>query len=260
MNSNATTKVLPLSLWSWSVHYKTLAFACCRLSLYGICRFLKGRRRRSAESLGWDCCKFHLRMWSSTAVKPRLIDIRTCVCGFMRAYYATYVYYYTYDITWYAWYGWIWTALEAELGVICACAPALKGFFKRYFSMSTIRSGLYGSGKMNSTGRRTPAGIGKSSQGNSHGSQLDSVWEQEPVPLNRIQVSTETNIGVEDKDETASQGSSSSTRNLTALPIAVLPQMDRNDTIGSNRSIWAGNRTIITALRREREYDVEKHA
>lgn len=33
----------------------------------------------------------------------------TCVCGIMRTYYATYVYYFTYDITWVAYHGWIWT-------------------------------------------------------------------------------------------------------------------------------------------------------
>ncbi|KAF2466473.1 uncharacterized protein BDR25DRAFT_269074, partial [Lindgomyces ingoldianus] len=60
------------------------------------------------------------------------LGLLTCVCGVMRTYYAIYVYYYTYDITWIAHHGWIWTALEADLGVICASAPALKVFFRRY--------------------------------------------------------------------------------------------------------------------------------
>ncbi|KAJ4402659.1 hypothetical protein N0V91_007033 [Didymella pomorum] len=83
----------------------------------------------------------------------------TCVCGILRTYYATYVYYYTYDITWYAYYGWIWTALEADLAVICASAPALKIFFRRYFNMSTSRSGYghSGYGKASSGTGSTPA-------------------------------------------------------------------------------------------------------
>ena len=33
----------------------------------------------------------------------------------MRTYYAIYVYFFTYDITWYAYYGWVWTAIESDL-------------------------------------------------------------------------------------------------------------------------------------------------
>lgn len=69
------------------------------------------------------------------------IGVVTSICGIMRTYYATYVYYYTYDITWSAYYGWIWTVLEAQLGVIAASAPALKVFFQAYFRMPSSRSG-----------------------------------------------------------------------------------------------------------------------
>ncbi|KAH7357490.1 hypothetical protein BKA66DRAFT_500989, partial [Pyrenochaeta sp. MPI-SDFR-AT-0127] len=68
------------------------------------------------------------------------VGLVTCVCGIMRTYYAIYIYYCTYDITWYAFYAWIWTALEADLGIMCASAPALKVFFRRYFSLPTNRS------------------------------------------------------------------------------------------------------------------------
>lgn len=181
----------------------------------------------------------------------------------MRAYYAIYVYYYTYDITWYAWYGWIWTALEAQLGVMCACAPALKGFFKRYFSLSTVRSRGYGygTGQQNSSGKRPP-GYGKLSPGNSLATSSNaegSRWEPEHVPMNRIQVSTTTNIK-EHKDDRVSVGSASSTQNLTALPPTALPPMHRDDARSSSPSIWNGNRTIITAFRNDHEFDVEKHA
>ncbi|KAH9870066.1 hypothetical protein J1614_006988, partial [Plenodomus biglobosus] len=69
------------------------------------------------------------------------LGLITTVCGILRTYYATYVYYYTYDITWYAYYGWVWTVLEAQLGVICASAPALKVFFQRYFKLQSSRLG-----------------------------------------------------------------------------------------------------------------------
>ncbi|KAH7067848.1 hypothetical protein FB567DRAFT_411952, partial [Paraphoma chrysanthemicola] len=65
------------------------------------------------------------------------VGLITCVCGIMRTYYAIYIYYGTYDITWYAFYAWIWTALEANLGVICASAPALKVFLRRHFNVPT---------------------------------------------------------------------------------------------------------------------------
>lgn len=149
------------------------------------------------------------------------------MCGIMRTYYAIYVYYYTYDITWIAYYGWIWTALEADLGVICACAPALKVFFRRYLNLSTNRS-KYGYGYGDSKGRKTPT-YGKGTPGNSLGaSNIDSGrWDSKPVPLDRIQVSTQMDITVIDREDTASQKSDASTRILTALPLTQKPPGNR---------------------------------
>jgi hypothetical protein len=159
----------------------------------------------------------------------------------MRTYYAIYVYYFTYDITWYAYYGWIWTALEAQLGVVCASAPALKIFFRRYFNFSTNRSGL-----SKDSGRKR-SGYGKASPGNSMGlsfgtSILETKCESEPVPLNQIKISTGMDVVVEDRDDAASQGSSSSTRNLTALPIQTPPSSGSHEP-------WLGSRTVCTAFR-----------
>lgn len=195
----------------------------------------------------------HVRLW--------LIRTRTCICGVMRAYYATYVYYYTYDITWYAWYGWIWTTLEAQLGLICACGPAMKGFAKRYFSMSTIRSDAYGyASKQHSNSRRIP-GYGRLSAGNSLAtSSLDSSkWGHEPLPMGAIKVSTTTKVA-EDRDETASQNSASSTRNLKALPIQPLPLVHRDARRSDPFHIWNSNRTVVTAYSQDQDIDVEKHA
>lgn len=109
-----------------------------------------------------------------------------CLCGILRTYYAIYVYYYTYDITWWAHEGWVWTALEAELGIICACAPALKIFLRRYFNHSTIGS----------TRRPTKATV---------------------VPLNSIKVSTSHVVIISRREDTFNR-SQASTSNLTALP------------------------------------------
>lgn len=176
----------------------------------------------------------------------------------MRAYYATYVYYYTYDITWYAWYGWIWTTLEAQLGVICACAPALKGFFKRYFNISSNQSSKYGYESNQRSNKGQQHGYGKMSPENSLTTKYEgSTWEVEDVPMGTIRVSTTTDVA-EDKDETTSQ--SSSTRNLTALPSNALPIAQLDEARLSSPSIWNGNRTVITAHRQELEFDIEKHA
>lgn len=59
----------------------------------------------------------------------------------MRIYYASRVYYYTYDMTWASLPSLAWTVVEADLAVVCASAPALKVFFRRYLNISSQRSG-----------------------------------------------------------------------------------------------------------------------
>ncbi|KAK7402916.1 hypothetical protein QQX98_011314 [Neonectria punicea] len=51
----------------------------------------------------------------------------------MRAYWSHYVTEETYDVTWQGFYLWIWTAVEANLGVICGSIPALRPLFKTMF-------------------------------------------------------------------------------------------------------------------------------
>ena len=58
----------------------------------------------------------------------------------------TYLYYkmsYHYDFTWVAFDVYFWTMLEFGLGIICACAPSLRVFVKRYIGepLSSARSG-----------------------------------------------------------------------------------------------------------------------
>ncbi|KAF2124732.1 hypothetical protein P153DRAFT_370646 [Dothidotthia symphoricarpi CBS 119687] len=142
------------------------------------------------------------------------VGVVTCVCGIMRTYYAIKVYYFSYDITWWGYHGWVWTSLEADLGVICASGPALKMFFLRYFRNP-------GSSYYNASGRKTP-GIG--SQTYPKGSHLHSARSvgkprvvtgdsnDSDVPMTSIKVSQGLDILVEDNWD---QKSDSSLRNLT---------------------------------------------
>ncbi|PVH95561.1 hypothetical protein DM02DRAFT_617820 [Periconia macrospinosa] len=176
------------------------------------------------------------------------MGVITCICGVMRTYYAIYVYYFTYDITWYAYYGWIWTAVEADLGVVCACAPAMKVFFLRYFTYSSQNRSGYGYmggkksmgsgmrylkkpayGKNSSVGTTT---IGSASQKDK---KMES-WQNQGIPLDRIQVRSDTNVVVEDLVETSSVESHSSTRILRIPP--TIPQSP-----GEYPEQWAGSRT-----------------
>ncbi|KAH6980524.1 hypothetical protein EDB80DRAFT_826001 [Ilyonectria destructans] len=60
------------------------------------------------------------------------------VAGCQRAYWSYYVIEKTYDVTWEGFYLWTWTAVEANLGVICGNAPALRPL---YGVVVTRRSG-----------------------------------------------------------------------------------------------------------------------
>lgn len=60
--------------------------------------------------------------------------------GALRTY-ATYVLFYeTYDVSWQLWEIWNWTLLELHIGVICANAPALKVFVRRYLNIRSLVS------------------------------------------------------------------------------------------------------------------------
>lgn len=186
----------------------------------------------------------------------------TCVCGIMRTYYATYVYYYTYDITWYAYYGWVWTVLEAQLGVICASAPAIKVFFKRYFALTSSRNGGYsGSGS-----RKTPLGNSlprsrgyrmshhpASHLSTSRSHIVGGGARDTEVPLEGIKISQGLDISIEERDD-ISQKSFASTRNLTGVP---------SEDSGKSKADW---RTVCSAAlkpsrsdshSRSREKDLE---
>ncbi|KAF2849169.1 hypothetical protein T440DRAFT_519420 [Plenodomus tracheiphilus IPT5] len=189
----------------------------------------------------------------------------TTICGILRTYYATYVYYYSYDITWYAYYGWVWTVLEAQLGVICASAPALKVFFQRYFKMPSSRAGYTATGSRNtpivpsSRSRGYPLSNNLASQHSMTRSKIEGGGALDSdVPLSGIKVSQGLDVHVEERDD-ASQKSYASTRNLTS------GYEDRG--WGGKEGWMDGCRTVCAALKpgsmdesrnRSRERDVEQ--
>jgi hypothetical protein len=66
----------------------------------------------------------------------------TCVSAVIRIVYIYQIFYTTYDITWVAGSAWLWTGVEATLGVICASIPALKVFFQKFLTATQLGNTL----------------------------------------------------------------------------------------------------------------------
>jgi hypothetical protein len=79
------------------------------------------------------------------------------VAGSMRTYWVHYVVYETYDVTWKGFNLWIWTAVEANLGVICGCIPALRPLLLRTRKQPQLSQGFGSYGTSPPTRRRTSA-------------------------------------------------------------------------------------------------------
>lgn len=58
--------------------------------------------------------------------------------GCIRIYWLHYVLQETYDVTWYGFHLWLWTAVEVQLGLICGCIPWLKSLFKFWKTRQTV--------------------------------------------------------------------------------------------------------------------------
>lgn len=146
--------------------------------------------------------------------------------------------------------------------MICASAPALKMFFRRYFKMTTSRSGYANSG---SAGRKTPVPLSLTAKSRGKGSMLSSSQitaggaYDDQVPMTGIKVSQGLDVRVDERDDT-SQRSFASTRNLTTVPM-----LQESEWQGSRPWIQ-GCRTVCAALKpssrensrtRTRERDLE---
>jgi hypothetical protein len=62
---------------------------------------------------------------------------RVCAAGIVRTVYVWITTNETWDETWVGYTLWLWTSVESHLTIICACAPALKPFFRRYLAGPT---------------------------------------------------------------------------------------------------------------------------
>ena len=82
-----------------------------------------------------------------------IVVIASCI----RIYYVDYVLNRTYDVTWWGFTLWIWTAVEVQLGLICGCVPWLKSLFKFWRTGETV-AGTSGAGRGASTAQRLTAG------------------------------------------------------------------------------------------------------
>jgi len=63
-----------------------------------------------------------------------VVVIASCI----RIYWCHYVLEETYDVTWYGFHLWIWTAVEVQLGIICGCVPWLKSLFNLWRTGQTV--------------------------------------------------------------------------------------------------------------------------
>jgi hypothetical protein len=61
----------------------------------------------------------------------------------------------TYDTSWVGFSLLVWTTVELQLGIICACAPSLRAFFRRYLSSMFSRPSVNGGGHSKSRSRTT---------------------------------------------------------------------------------------------------------
>lgn len=84
------------------------------------------------------------------------------IAGIVRTYYIWRALIDTYDESWYTYPLWIAAAVEIDLGLLCACAPALRTLFTTYFpnagSYASRVSGYITGSKKQSSGSRTRDG------------------------------------------------------------------------------------------------------
>jgi hypothetical protein len=79
----------------------------------------------------------------------------------LRIYYVCIIFYRSYDVTWWAGPAYMTSAFESSLGIICACIPSLKFYFRKFFDSSSAVSGTLPSSFTSFVSRST---AGKASQ------------------------------------------------------------------------------------------------
>ena len=158
----------------------------------------------------------------------------------MRIYYTSLVYYHTYDITWACLPDWAWTAVEADLAVVCASAPALKVFFRRYLNISRQRSG-YNLGYVHNISSHQGY-TGGPLQSPTHPDKITSTSS----PISGIKISHGMNVKVQSRDEISEYASSEHSSWELTSPHAIHGN--------SHAPVWSeAPRTVCFAAFRQKE-------
>jgi hypothetical protein len=170
----------------------------------------------------------------------------------------------TYDITWTAYSGWVWTTLEAQLAVICASVPSLKVFFIRYFGTDTTRAGYSQTGTPSksfgpSSKTRSVGFDAKISQHSAQRSQCTAGSIRDDVPLEGIHINHKLDVKVEERDD-CSQVSFASTKALTALPMPTQPGQSARRSVlvaEARQGVAAGLVRVTSRLAAHSEHDLD---
>ncbi|KAF5019202.1 hypothetical protein F66182_8807 [Fusarium sp. NRRL 66182] len=158
-------RIAPARSWLRRATYASLAFVTALIFIFLIVLWTQCRPTSAYWSLtGGDSCSAEGPRVLSQAIATVIADLLVCAlplptlfhlklplsqrialivvfslglvvvfAASMRAYWTYYVTEVTYDVTWEGFHLWIWTAVEANLGVICGSVPALRPLFRNMF-------------------------------------------------------------------------------------------------------------------------------
>lgn len=147
--------------------------------------------------------------------------------GSVRTYY-TYLLGVTYDPSWVGFNLYIWSDLEMQLSIICASAPVMRVFFRKYLSNSMSRM-LHSARTISNNGTRgshpidpeAMAAYSENQQSPSHDSQLDDKelikhqFRSGMEPVGEDECSSPSTVGVSDNPiRTAADFEAFALRNL----------------------------------------------
>ncbi|KAK6500136.1 hypothetical protein TWF481_010491 [Arthrobotrys musiformis] len=138
-------------------------------------------------------CKVHLPVRQRVGlIGVFALGFFVCIAGALRLYYVA-ITAYSYDKTWDGFNAWIWTALESDVGIICASLPALKPLVTKVtkFKFSEVTPTGYGNEHSRATknpinnnrksgggGIRLPSRAASRNLGSRNQlTQLESIWD-----------------------------------------------------------------------------------
>ena len=97
--------------------------------------------------------------------------------GALRTYATWVLFYETYDVSWQLWEIWNYTLLEFHIGIICANAPALKAFVKRYLNIKSAISLRAANSSQAKSSQAQSSQTGSKASSNPSGKSKMSRWK-----------------------------------------------------------------------------------